>query len=149
MSTPNGWGAHHGIYDGDGCADVDRLVTKLGGVVVYGDGGEALVVRERGDFTISLPTMTSARRDRFTVAHEIGHYFLHYLYPGRNGSTVFGRGSRNSIETQANVFAASLLMPAAEFRIAFAERGRDPWALASHFDVSPAAASVRMQVLGL
>lgn len=52
-------------------------------------------------------------RDRFTIAHEIGHYFLH-----RNGFS-FARTERqvptySDPEWQANTFASFLLMPRAQ-----------------------------------
>lgn len=141
-------GREHGVYNAAGRADVDSLIATLGGVVSYGHR-EALVVYGPGKFEISLPELTSARRDRFTKAHEIGHYFLHYRHPNLEGREEFGRGERNTLETQANVFASSLLMPDAEFRRAYVENGGDDWAIARIFDVSPDAASVRSQVLGL
>ncbi|PPB47324.1 ImmA/IrrE family metallo-endopeptidase [Arthrobacter agilis] len=93
--------------------------------------------------------MTSNRRDRFTIAHELGHYFLHYLQPGMTTPKSFWRGESNRGETQANVFAASLLMPEDFFKAAFSRCGRDWWALSQIFGVSPRAAEVRAQVLGL
>jgi hypothetical protein len=142
-------GDHHGIYSAEGFADVDALVNKLGGRVNFNDSKESLHVNGVGDFTISLPRMTSARRDRFTLAHELGHYFLHYRYAKRRGVASFGRGARNLVETQANVFASSLLMPEVDFRQAFAQCHGDMWELSRIFDVSPAAAEVRAQVLRL
>lgn len=139
----------HDLFGSDGRADIERLVAKLGGRISYSDTNEALKVERPGSFVINLPNMTSARRDRFTIAHELGHYFLHYLYEDRQGAASYGRGDRNLVETQANVFAASLLMPTSLFTAAHAELGGDAWALASRFDVSPAAAEVRSQVLGL
>ncbi len=51
-------------------------------------------------------------RHRFTIAHELGHYFMH------DESTRFSRCPRNATipsyrdpEWQANVFASSFLMP--------------------------------------
>jgi len=142
-------GSHHDIYTNEGTANIQALVNKLGGQVTYGDAAESLVVRKKRDFTIVLPNMTSARRDRFTIAHELGHYFLHYLYEERSNEAAFGRGERNVVETQANVFAASLLMPSQQFRRAYGTVGGSSWKLAMLFDVSPAAAEVRCQVLGL
>jgi hypothetical protein len=53
-------------------------------------------------------------RDRFTVAHELGHYLMHDA-PGLERQSPVSRGSipafRDS-EWQANSFAADLLMPA-------------------------------------
>ncbi|TFC92879.1 ImmA/IrrE family metallo-endopeptidase [Cryobacterium sp. TMT4-31] len=145
-------GTHHGIYSETGQADLKRLIGILGGHVdvspsVY--AGEALSVRTRGDFTVHLPPMTSDRRDRFTMAHELGHYFLHYLQPAFEGPRTFGRGTRNKAETQANFFAASLLMPADKFKASHAVHGSDWWAVANVFGVSPKAAEVRAQVLGI
>lgn len=55
----------------------------------------------------------SATRRRFTIAHELAHYILH-----RNGSTLYAHRDmtgdnavRNSIEHEANYFAANILMP--------------------------------------
>jgi Zn-dependent peptidase ImmA (M78 family) len=142
-------GEHHAIYEQSGTADIMRLVADLGGRVEYADTQESLHVSEPGKFTIFLPQSTSARRDRFTLAHELGHYFLHYLHPNTSSEMSYGRGSRNLAETQANVFAASLLMPEQQFRHAFRELEGDAWRLANRFGVSPAAVTVRCQVLKL
>lgn len=142
-------GEHHDIYSGDGYADVDALVTKLGGRTRFNDSKESLHVSGIGDFTIYLPTLTSARRDRFTLAHELGHYFLHYRYAKKRSEETFYRGARNLVETQSNVFASSLLMPEDHFRRAFSEADGDIWELSRRFHVSPAAAGVRAQVLKL
>jgi hypothetical protein len=142
-------GEHYDIYDRSGSGDVRDLVRQLGGKVAVGDSRESLHVNGPGDFTIFLPHITSSRRDRFTIAHELGHYFLHYLHPKRDASASFGRGERNVVETQANVFAASLLMPTKEFREAWRRHNGNARALATIFDVSPAAVEVRAEVLGL
>ncbi|NHC44348.1 ImmA/IrrE family metallo-endopeptidase [Motilibacter aurantiacus] len=142
-------GEHYAIYDRLGTGDVRDLVRKLGGTVAYGDSQESLHVNGPGDFIIYLPHVTSSRRDRFTIAHELGHYFLHYLHPERDSAASFGRGSRNDAETQANVFASSLLMPEEKFKRAYARCAGDVFAIARIFDVSPAAVEVRAEVLGL
>lgn len=142
-------GSFHGVYDSEGRADVKALVVALGGVVQYSDVPESLDVHGPGSFVVNIPTHTSGRRDRFTIAHELAHYFLHYRYPNLEGRQTFGRGGRNRAETEANVFASSLLMPADKFTWAYHELDGDAWALARRFDVSPAAAEVRAHVLGL
>lgn len=142
-------GDHYEIYDRMGTADVRDLVRKLGGEVSYGDSQESLHVNGKGDFTIYLPHATSSRRDRFTIAHELGHYFLHFLHPEVEAPASFGRGLRNLVETQANVFASSLLMPEKAFGDAYKRLNGDAYALARIFEVSPAAVEVRAEVLGL
>lgn len=141
-------GAKYGIYV-DGRADLDALLEALGGQREYAETSESLAVRDVGDFTVMLPRYTSVERDRFTVAHELGHYFMHYRLPKKTGSASFGRGERNRAETEANVFASALLMPEAEFKRIWKLLDGDTWNVARHFGVSPAAAGVRAEVLAL
>lgn len=56
-------------------------------------------------------------RTRFSVAHELGHYFIedHRAFLRRTGKSHPSRGeflSDRTIETEADAFAAGLLMPA-------------------------------------
>lgn len=142
-------GLEYDAYSDDGKVDLELMVDELGGGVRVHDGPESLVVTDEGDFTINIPTTTSTKRDRFTVAHELGHYFLHYLYPRSTGPAVFGRGLTNRAETEANTFASSLLMPENQFRAAYETHGPNPRRLAAIFGVSPRAAEVRCDVLRL
>ena len=145
-------GREYGIYDDEGTANLDQLIDKVGARIVFQDDNlndEASSVDEAGRLTIFLPRFTSARRDRFTIAHELGHYFLHYLYHEDVGPRQFARGARNTSETEANVFAASLLMPTEAFTMKHGQAEGNPWTLANDFGVSPAAAEVRAKVLGL
>lgn len=49
-------------------------------------------------------------RRRFSIAHEIGHWILHAQ--DRDGEVVFRtRKSQDRVETEANAFAAAILMP--------------------------------------
>lgn len=142
-------GNNAGIYDPNGCADIDLLLKRIGGRVGYATDEESSHVRGRGDFTVFIPQLTSSRRDRFTIAHELGHYYLHYLHAKEHGDKRFSRGGQDRAETEANVFASALLMPAESFKAAHRTYHGDSWKLAAHFDVSPRAAEVRAQVLGL
>ena len=60
-------------------------------------------------------------RKIFTIAHELGHFFLHenvdrdVLYRERSSRDEYGQ--RNIIETEADAFAAQLLMPEATIRV--------------------------------
>lgn len=141
-------GEHYAVYDENGHADVVKLLKRLGGVMELAHDNESLHVRERGDFTVFIPRLTSSRRDRFTMAHELGHYFLHYLYPGETGEARFNRGESNRAETEANFFAAALLMPTERFTEVW-KRTDDAHEVARVFGVSPRAAEVRAEVLGI
>lgn len=143
----------HGVIDAGGHVNVHELLTKLGGALVVDDRAESLDVREQGDFTVIVPTHTSQLRDRFTIAHELGHYFLHYRAPEHHRigerASKFTRLARDVAETQANVFASNLLMPTDHFKEVFVGGGRNIEAVAQHFEVSVPAARVRADYLGL
>lgn len=139
---------------------IHDLVGRLGGVIEHSDPfeegpPESIFVRARGDFTVLISSLTSPDRDRFTIAHELGHYILHFpkvqdRYP--NEPMKATRWVDESDETQrraeweANWFAAGFLMPEAEFRSVF-QGNLD--AVAKHFGVSRSAAGVRANSLGL
>ncbi|MGE4558436.1 MAG: ImmA/IrrE family metallo-endopeptidase [Desulfovibrionaceae bacterium] len=127
----------------------DNIFRDKSGTTQYvsSDHVETLEVRPDG-FTIFLPHSTSAVRDNFTIAHELGHYFLHTNASGTETITHTREGS-NLCEWQANWFAAELLMPEDEFREAAKKFKNNPAKIAAHFSVSEAAARVRMTVLGL
>jgi hypothetical protein len=93
------------------------------------------------------------RRRRFTIAHEIGHWVCHVVQAGRT-DPVFCRAqdlsqdADRTLEREANVFAAELLMPEPAVRAAWEELG-DVAACAARFDVSPTAMQWRLFSFGL
>ena len=132
--------------------DPSGLAKHLGARIHYQDISEwagesgSIFVHGMFDFDICLPSYTHPLRDRFTVAHELGHYYLH-AGQGSNPIIAFRSGS-TLIEWEANWFAAALLMPKDQFTKAF-QRSRDLFAVAREFKVSSAAAEVRKNVLNL
>lgn len=104
-------------------------------------------VRGKGDFTISLSPFTSETRDNFTVAHELGHYVLHSEY-GTHPCLIPRKGS-SSLETEANHFAAGLLMPERRFKQLWNECNKDLGLIAASFQVSREAAGIRAEALDL
>lgn len=92
-------------------------------------------------------------RQRFTVAHELGHYLLRHhdrFHIDLSEPTAIGEppGYNWVHEREANEFAASLLMPAAMMR-EFVPEARSVRKLAERFDVSPMAMSYRLRNLEL
>jgi len=69
----------------------------------------SIYVHAKESFDIVLPTFTSPIRDRFTIAHEMGHYYLHSL--GGDKKIWADRKGSGQVEWEANWFAASFLMP--------------------------------------
>lgn len=141
--------------------DIQELVRRMGGRVDVEDTlltdpehTGSLYVEEPARFRIVVPSHTSLERDRFTVAHELGHYMLHYLWAKKKNPAVpdrvvaYRRGS-DRIEWEANWFAAAFLMPKEDFEAAFARYDGDTRRVADHFGVSTSAAEVRAKGLGL
>ena len=107
---------------------------------------ESLVIDEN-EAIIYLPQNSSPARDRFTIAHELGHFFLH-KNPGAPRVSFTRRGS-DKFEWQANWFAAELLMPRDVFLETAAKYCNDEDALSRIFGVSKSAASVRLKSLNI
>jgi Zn-dependent peptidase ImmA (M78 family) len=82
-----------------------------------------VLVEKDKTFTIGINKDHHINRQRFTIAHELGHYFLKHQRQGifvdenpMNQSVLMFRDSfsstgENSQEREANAFAAALLMP--------------------------------------
>lgn len=100
---------------------VDRLAEFLGIRVVYkpyeeGDDVSGMLYRGDGRPVIGVNSAHHIHRQRFTIAHEIGHFLLHKgkMYVDtptvRFRNTVSGLAIDNE-EIEANGFAAELLLP--------------------------------------
>jgi len=94
------------------------------------------------------------RRFRFTIAHEIGHWVCHCLegrapspQPSYCRPVDLMETADRTLEREANVFAAELLMPESSVRAAWDEM-RDISACAARFDVSPTAMHWRVYSFG-
>ena len=149
-------GYHHSIYSEQGKADIDQLISKIGGTTekIKGDSphsNKIMTVNGPQDFLIYLGSMESDRRRRFAKARALGYYFLHYRYAGVEGEKIFNHIAFEDrrVHIQANVFAAALLMPEALFKEQLMLQGGDFWKLSAIFEVSPAAAETRMETITL
>jgi Zn-dependent peptidase ImmA (M78 family) len=130
--------------------------------VDFGADCAGVLVRKDGRAAIGVNWTDPPVRQRFTVAHEIGHYELHngetyvdsgsYVVQYRDASS--GSGTKNE-EREANQFAAALLMPATWVRRAYLDEPFDLAVddslrrLAEKFQVSTQAMSYRLGYLGL
>ena len=92
----------------------------------------------------------SVVRQRFTLAHELGHYALGHASSPRDTPANFNTAVADAAERRANQFAAELLMPAKELRL-LVQGGvfRNVAELASAFKTSQAAMVYRLRGLGL
>lgn len=89
-------------------------------------------------------------RQRFTIAHELGHHAMAHGPRPRDGAAAFNLMNYDPIEASANRFAAELLMPEATLRLMVADRNyASIQSLASAFNVSEVAMTYRLKNLGI
>ena len=143
--------------------DIDQVVEKIGGKVIenpemdfFSDGK----IRKDGDksFVIEISPGQTKERRNFTIAHELGHLFLHMGFDtdedrwNSQQSIVYYRAGCTDSEYQSNEFAAALLMPRKQFVDVLYQNAEDNivniGAVASYFNVSIDAASNRGKWLG-
>ncbi|MBH0118993.1 ImmA/IrrE family metallo-endopeptidase [Rhodococcus sp. HM1] len=112
------------------------------------------IIREDADAPteIYVNEQDHAVRQRFTVAHELGHFFRHKDDEDELGfvdeRAELAQAGTDPEEIWANQFAAELLMPAAIVKKWWAE-GMSVGELRRRFDVSSPAINNRLSSLGL
>ena len=99
---------------------------------------------------IGVNKLHHRNRNRYTLAHELGHYILH---KDKNvdlvDTTFFRNNETDSIEYMANEFAAKLLMPEDKVRDFVDNQGiKNIGELAEKFVVSASAMKYRIISLG-
>ncbi len=133
------------------------VVTDLSRIrVAYepiGDSGMSHYVD--GVWLIVINTADHRLRQRFTLLHELKHIIDHKharrLYPGKPWLTGEERAAdaKRERERAADYFAGCVLMPKSRMLRLWANGLRKPAEFAVHFDVSAAAAKVRLEQVGL
>ena len=143
-------------FDPKKTTDFKSVVEAFGGKVSEDKDvffGDTIKVHGKLDFTIKLHPLATTERQRFTLAHELGHYFLHSRQ-GDKPLHAFRLGT-SMAEQEANYFAAELLMPESMFREDFNSLSNDLdqdgkiSRMAQMYHVSFTAASVRLTSLNL
>lgn len=118
--------------------DLTEIGDNVSGAILYKDP------KTKKEASIFINKKMSGRRQRFTLAHELGHFFLH------NGEVKlriddldYSKDNHNE-ETEANYFAASLLMPKDILKRKLDE-GLSIEQLSEYFDVSEVAVQNRIK----
>ena len=111
--------------------DINSVITDLNGIIkeditdLSSDGYIQYTDAPPLDFEIHIRNISDERRKRFTLAHELGHLFLHMDFfdiEKRKQHKVYQdcrfyrkEGNYTEEELQTNEFAASFLMPSKKF----------------------------------
>ena len=137
--------------------DVESLATKLGvpvkRMLMSEDMSGSLVKVGPDKYEIHLNVLHPSTRQRFTIAHELGHFVHHRSLLGNGVSDNrayrtatddehFNPKIKPKHETEANRFAASLLMPK-EIVAKLRNEGISVQDMADRLEVSKQAMSIR------
>lgn len=134
-----------------------EIIAKMMGADVVGQPDldvSGMIELASGTPVITYNLSDAPVRQRFTLAHEVGHLALGHLRAGkmmfRDPAANFSSSNNKAVEREANKFAAELLMPADTLKYAIEHRGLYSIdRLASLFGVSQVAMNYRLENLGL
>ena len=144
--------------------DVEGLARALGLKVEkqnLSDDICGMIKRAKEGYIIVINQNHTITRQRFTIAHELGHFIYHRnkIGDGIVDNALYRQTTYNGInnneinardEQQANNFAANLLMPSFAIEKINKELGKvDPKILAEKLNVSIPAINIRLNNLGL
>lgn len=105
---------------GEDYVDVEGICDKLGVSLEYTQPNEykpefSGSIKKVGDsYRILINSDHPEGRQRFTIAHELAHYFLHQHIIDRLelvDTALYRSGQPNEVEREANIWAAAILMP--------------------------------------
>ncbi|MBR3770657.1 MAG: ImmA/IrrE family metallo-endopeptidase [Clostridium sp.] len=142
--------------------DIDAVVSRIGGTIVTTmttpslSGGS---ISKKGEsFEMCVDPFQTLERRNFTIAHELGHLFIHMGYNiddeiwEEQDERPYYRYGNTEMEYQANEFAGALLMPKDEYLKVMNRHTHgnivDTAKIAEHFHVSVDAAANRGKWLG-
>ena len=141
---------------------MNNVVMTLGGSVEESididNMSDGSIRKQDNGFIIYVSPFQSSERKKFTVAHELGHLFLHMGYRtnsdlwNKQKNATYYRSVDSLMEYQANEFAAALLMPKKEYKKIMNQYTTgnkvETDKVADYFGVSVSAASSRGKFLG-
>ncbi len=131
--------------------DVEEIARNMGLLVEYSylrDGVSGMLRSRPPEIPVIYVDATeNEARQRFTIAHELGHYVERTNQGQNDFAFVDERSTKYDLhEFYADEFAGNLLMPEDEIERQRAQR-KTPLEMAAHFGVSPAALNTRLKRL--
>jgi len=134
--------------------DAQRVAEALSIEVTYRPlpnnvSGSLRLETETGVWQMTVNADHHQNRQRYTIAHELGHYCLHRYTVKEFEDYIFFRASAlDKMEWEANEFAGCILMPEDIFRGLVRGDITSVDALAREFGVSTLALRIRAKQLG-
>lgn len=138
--------------------DIQSLARRFGFDVIEDDLNNAFVepasgaiyVKD-GEKIIFVHEKDNDQRKRFTIAHELSHYILHFGNDEvQKTSFISFRRGTNKIEKEADELAGKILMPMQLIVDYYKDNGTPILKeMAKYFDVSTSAMRVRLETNGL
>jgi len=139
--------------------DLEKIANCRNINIIYRDFSDdisGVFFKKDGKLYLGVNKTHFETRQRFTIAHEIGHHILHtddilhYDDFEKKNEEMYFRADkiRSSQETEANFFAAEILMPAALIASCVENGIEYVDSLANSFNVSPEAMRYRLTNLG-
>lgn len=125
--------------------------TSFDGITIYDDKRFFIHLNTDRDNTVE------SVRGRFTLAHELGHYFIDTHRIGLKKGKLQPHSSYNNqnqydrIEKEADYFASCLLMPEQRFQLDIFRKKFNPELLnqlCKEYQVSKAACAIRFSLIG-
>jgi len=135
--------------------DLEPIVRRLKGKIEYlplaseGSQKASITVEKGGKFKIGLSAALFPLQKRISIAHELGHLFLHSRYGEVSIEACHGLNPESEeeaeVEDEAHEFACAFLMPAEIVRKATLALGNNSTKVAAHFMVPEPVARQRME----
>jgi Zn-dependent peptidase ImmA (M78 family) len=136
-------------------AALEPVVERLGGTIRYLPFAEknskqaSITVEKDGKFVIQLLHILFPLQERMSIAHELGHLFLHSRYGEIALQAYHDEEYKNElVEEEAYEFACGFLMPEKKFFKVAKYFNNDSVRVAAHFMVPEPVARQRMINLG-
>ena len=136
-------------------SDLEPVVKRLRGTITYLPFTEesskqaSIIVEKGGEFAIQLLRILFPLQKRMSIAHELGHLFLHSRYGEVALQAYHDSENKNElVENEAHEFACGFLMPEKSFCKVAKHFGNDSVKLAAYFMVPEPVARQRMINLG-
>lgn len=135
------------------CVDIERIIldngilikrTKLPSMV------SGSLKKENGQWVIEVNAQHNIKRQRFTLAHELAHYFYHTDFQESfiDDEIFYRNEESNPMEFAANRFASDLLIDPKTIRKVIQNGMTNINELAEHFNVSSIALKIQLSNLG-